>query len=547
MGAAYVRGLQGTDDEHLRAVAIPKHFAAHSGPEAGRTSFNSVVSEKDLQETYLPAFKACVKAGALGIMPAYTACNGTPCTINSHLLIDVLRKQWDFQGIAISDCGAGAKLVTAHKAFDNYADALKCALENGLDIALDPLNDSLKKEMHELKVDTDFLDSKLRTQFNILFRLGLMDDDPDDVPSPDIIESPKFREEALNASRRGIVLLKNENKLLPLDKKVLKSVAVIGPNADNVHALMGNYYGRATRVVTILQGLLNEADNDTQIIYARGSDLVPMQSENVPTLAEAVSAAERADVTLLCIGLSPELEDEESTGCYSKNGADKIDLELPENQLELVAAVAGVARKLVIINMSGSAVRIPDEAAGAVIQVFYPGAEGGTAVADVLFGKVNPSGHLPVTFYKDIRDLPDFANYAMTGRTYRYFTGKAQYPFGFGLSYTEFQCVNLRGPNNWKAGTQNTLTVTWKNCGDREGEDVIQVYVQAIGASVPTPLRQLAAVERVALQPGEEKEFAIVLPEESFALYDDNGRQFFEKGAWNIIVGDKTLKVSCDV
>ncbi|MBQ7178000.1 MAG: glycoside hydrolase family 3 C-terminal domain-containing protein [Victivallales bacterium] len=547
LGAAYVRGIQGSKNGHLRAVAVPKHYAAHSGPEAGRTSFNCVVSEKDLHETYLPAFKACVKAGAMSIMPAYTACNGTPCTINSHLLVDILRKQWGFQGVAMSDCGAGVRLVTGHKAFDNYTDALKCAFENGLDIAMDNLNEEYYKQLHALKLDPRFLDDKLRLQFRILFRLGLMDDEPDDVPSPDVIESPQFRREALNASRRSIVLLKNQNGLLPLDKKKLNSIAVIGPNADNVHALMGNYYGRATRVVTLLQGVLNEADGDVHVIYARGSDLVPMRTENVPTIAEAVSAAERADVTLLFVGLSPELEDEETTGCYSKNGADKIDLELPENQQELVKAVGAVAKKLVIINMSGSAVRIPDEKAGAVLQVFYPGAEGGTAVADVLFGKVNPSGHLPVTFYKDIKDLPDFSNYDMAGRTYRYFSGKVQYPFGYGLSYTEFKCTKLCGPAAWKANRRNTLKVTWKNYGKRAGEDVIQVYVRALDASVGTPLRQLVAVKRVSLKAGEEKEFAIVLSNETFALYDANGKQFYENGSWELLVGDKKLKISCKV
>ena len=511
MGAAYVRGLQGKEAGHLRAVAIPKHFAAHSGPEAGRSSFNSVVSEKDLHETYLPAFKACVKAGAMGIMPAYTACNGVPCTMNSHLLEDILRKQWHFKGVALSDSGAGLKLVTGHKVFDNYPDALKGAFENGLDIALDTLNDQHREELHRVKLSPKLLEEKLRLQFRILFRLGLMDDEPDDVPSPDVIESPRFRREALNASRRGIVLLKNQGALLPLDKKRLKSVAVIGPNADNVHALMGNYYGRATHVVTLLQGILNEAEGDTKVIYARGSDLIPMRTENVPTVAEAVSAAERADVTVLCVGLSPELEDEETTGCYSKNGADKIDLELPDNQLELVKAVSAVAKKLVLVNMSGSAVRIPDEKADAVLQVFYPGAEGGTAVADVLFGNVNPSDHLPVTFYKDIKDLPDFGEYGMAGRTYRYFTGEVQYPFGYGLSYTSFQCTRLRGPKEWRANHRNSLKVTWKNVGDRTGEDVIQVFVRALDASVGAPLRQLVAVKRVLLKPGEEKEFTLFL------------------------------------
>ena len=543
LGAAYVRGLQGTAPDRLRAVAVPKHFAAHSGPEAGRTSFNCVVSEKDLQETYLPAFKACVEAGAMSIMPAYTACNGYPCAINRHLLIDILRNQWHFKGVTLSDCNAGVKLVTGHKAFDNYADALKTALENGLDIAMDHLKDQQREEMYAIKLGPKQIDEKLRPQFSILFKLGLLDDEPDDVPSPNIIECPQFRREALNASRRGIVLLKNQKNLLPLDKKKIRTIALIGPNADNEHALMGNYYGRATHVVTLLQGILKEAETDCKVIYARGSDLIQMRSENEPTIAEAVSAAERADVTILCVGLSPELEDEETTGCFSKNGADKIDLELPENQLELVKAVSAVAKKLVMVNMSGSAVRIPDEHAGATLQVFYPGAEGGTAVADVLFGKVNPSGHLPVTFYKDIQDLPDFSSYAMEGRTYRFFSGEVTYPFGFGLSYTTFKCTKLQGPKVWKANRSNPLKVTWKNCGKRAGEDVIQVYAKALDASVRTPLRQLVAVRRISLKPGEEKTFTLRLPPNAFALYSDMGELFFEKGHWSILVEDKTLRI----
>ena len=512
--------------------------------EEGRASFNSVVSEKDLHETYLPAFKACVKAGAMAIMPAYTACNGVPCTMNRRLLVDILREQWHFTGVVLSDCGAGTRLVTGHRRFEHYADALKAAFENGLDIALDALDEPLRQEMHRLRPAPRLLDEKLRRQFRILFRLGILDDEPDDVPSPDVIEAPRSRREALNASRRGIVLLKNRGSLLPLDKRRIRTLAVIGPNADNAHALMGNYYGRATHVVTLLQGILNEAEHDVRVIYARGSDLVPMMTENIPTVAEAVSAAERADVTVLCIGLSPELEDEESTGLLSKNGADKTDLELPENQLELVKAVSAVAKKLVLVNLSGSAVRIPDEKAGAVLQVFYPGAEGGTAVADVLFGKVNPSGHLPVTFYRDISDLPDFCEYGMAGRTYRYFSGKTQYPFGYGLSYTKFQCTRLRGPKIWRQNRRNTLRVTWKNCGDRSGEDVIQVYVQALDASVSAPIRQLVAVRRISLRPGEEREYVLHLPAEAFGLFDENANLFFEKGSWNILVDTKRLRIS---
>ncbi|NMA43911.1 MAG: glycoside hydrolase family 3 protein [Oligosphaeraceae bacterium] len=539
MGAAYVRGLQGMDPEHLRAVAVPKHFAAHSGPEEGRTYFNCVVSRKDLYETYLPAFRACIEAGAMSLMPAYTALNGTPCTTNSELMIEILRKQWGFKGAVLSDCNAGLKLVRDHKSHADYPAALTDALQSGLDIALDVLDDDLRKKVHEKGIPEDLLEQKLRTQFNVTFRLGIFDAEPDDVPSPDIIECPEFRKLALDSSRRGIVLLKNDNGALPLEKNKIRALAVIGPNADNVRALMSNYYGRATRVVTLLQGILNEADDDCRIIYARGSDLVPMDSENVPTIAEAVSAAERADVTILCVGLSPELEDEEGTGTLSKNGADKHELELPETQLALVQAICAVAKKVILVNVSGSAVRVPDEQADASLQVFYPGAEGGTAVADVLFGKVNPSGHLPVTFYRDIKELPDFQDYSMTGRTYRFFAGEVQYPFGYGLSYTTFECTKLSLSETLQAGAHCPLAVTWENTGVYAGEDVIQVYVRALAPSTRSPLRQLAAVKRIALQPGATQTCQLEIPSTAFTLINEEGQTFYEEGEWEIQVADK--------
>ena len=545
LGAAFVHGVQGHDPEHLKASACAKHFAAHSGPEDGRMGFDSKVSEKDLRETYLRAFKACVDAGVSSIMTAYNALNGTPCCINRHLLEDILRAEWGFRGAVVTDVGCSRGLVDNHKKVSNYAEGLEKELQSGVDVISDfHGQDRCKAAWAERQIAEKTLDTMLRHQLDVKFRLGMFDDDCN-APSPEVIECKEHRQLALECARRSVVLLKNDQHVLPLDKRALKTIAVIGPTADNYETLIANYSGTPTRHVTILQGVLNEADDDCRIIYALGSELIHKISESCAedydTISEAVSCAERADAVILCVGLTHRIEGEGGNASNPQAAGDKADLELPAVQRYLYDAVRKVAKRLILVNVSGSALHLPD--ADTILQVFYPGAEGGTAVADILFGNVNPSGKLPVTFYNSAEDLPPFTDYAMDGRTYRFYGGAVQFPFGYGLSYTTFAASNLHAVPQVKAGEPLTVEIDWTNMGKRAGEDVVQIYVHAVSPSPRAPLKQLAAVKRVSLQPSETKHLVMTLDAETFQLYGDDGKTFYETGKWRIMVND----LSCDV
>ena len=445
MGAAFVRGVQGSDPEHLKAVATPKHFAVHSGPEKNRLQFNSRVSEKDLRETYLPAFHACIKAGAQSVMSAYNALNGTPCSVNAGLLNGILREEWGFRGAVVTDAGAGEALVREHKRFSNYPAAVAEELRSGVDVITDWAV-GVREAWKQGLIPEAELDRAVRNQLRLKFRLGFFDP-PAEAPSCDVIECSEHRMLALEAARRSIVLLKNANGILPLDFSRLKSVAVIGPNADSREVLMGNYLGTPTRTVTLLEGILAEAPETCRVIYARGCEAVSPKTEGCAEecdrIAEAVGAAERAEISILCLGLNPQIEGEAGDAFNSEFAGDKADLELPGLQKLLLEKIAAVGKPVILVSVSGSALALPEELADGVIQCFYPGAEGGTALGNVLSGKVNPSGRLPVTFYRSADDLPPFEDYAMQGRTYRFFEGEVLHPFGFGLSYTSFACSGL--------------------------------------------------------------------------------------------------------
>lgn len=540
MGAAYVRGVQGPDPEHPRAAATPKHFAAHSGPEATRLGFNSRVSEKDLRETYLPAFRKCIAAGARSIMSAYNALNGTPCSANDRLLRKILREEWKFTGAVVTDAGTGDAMVRHHRCSPDYPSALAAELHAGVDVVTDwPLG--AREALERGLIREEEIDRAVRNQLRVLFSLGLFDDPPRDVPSPEVIECEAHRHLALEASRRSIVLLKNRNGLLPLDLEKGGTIAVIGPNADSREVLLGNYCGTPTRSVTLLEGILAAAEPCWKVVYARGCEPVAPKTEGCAEegdrIAEAVSAAERADVVLLCVGLNPQIEGESGDAFNSDAAGDKPTLELPGLQQRLIDSVAAVGKPVILAVVSGGALVLPEEKADAVLQCFYPGAEGGTAFAEVVFGRINPSGRLPVTFYRSVADLPPFEEYSMENRTYRFFRGEVLHPFGFGLSYTEFNCTRLLTPESAKAGLPIEIEVEVENCGGYAGEEVVQVYLAPENPPTRAPLRQLAAIGRVALVPGEKRRLRFQLAPESFLLTFDDGRQEYWAGRWKLWTG----------
>lgn len=548
MGAAFVRGVQGCDPEHLKAVATPKHFAVHSGPEKNRLQFNSRVSEKDLRETYLPAFHACIKAGAQSVMSAYNALNGTPCSVNAGLLNGILREEWGFRGAVVTDAGAGEALVREHKRFSNYPAAVAEELRSGVDVITDWAV-GVREAWKQGLIPEAELDRAVRNQLRLKFRLGFFDS-PAEAPSCDVIECSEHRMLALEAARRSIVLLKNANGILPLDFSRLKSVAVIGPNADSREVLMGNYFGTPTRTVTLLEGILAEAPETCRVIYARGCEAVSPKTEGCAEecdrIAEAVGAAERAEISILCLGLNPQIEGEAGDAFNSEFAGDKADLELPGLQKLLLEKIAAVGKPVILVSVSGSALALPEELADGVIQCFYPGAEGGTALGNVLSGKVNPSGRLPVTFYRSADDLPPFEDYAMQGRTYRFFEGEVLHPFGFGLSYTSFACSGLSVPEQVAAGTPVKAELLVENTGERAGETVIQLYVTAIRPPTRTPLKQLAAVERIALQAGESRKVELTVDPDSFLLTFDDGSRRIQPGTWRIEIASDSRTTLAD-
>jgi beta-glucosidase len=481
MGAAFVRGVQGDHPTYLKAVATPKHYAVHSGPEATRLSFNSIADERDLRETYLPAFKACFDAGARSVMTAYNAYNGTACTLNTYLINDILRGEWGFDVTVVTDAGAGEALYKEHKVVKDYPEATAKELAAGIDVIVD-WEEGVHDAYQQGLITDDMIDRALYNQFKTKIQLGMFDD-PSDVPLADtdydVIECDAHRELSRQATRESVVLMKNENNILPLNKKDLSSIAVIGPNADSREILLGNYFGTPTRHSTILEGIIGAVPDTCRVWHAKGCEHIGPRTEGCAEdhdrFAEAVTVAERSDVAILCLGLSPTIEGEAGDAFNAEASGDKLRIELPDIQETLVQKITATGTPVVVLMVTGSAMISPgiESSVPAMLQCWYPGAEGGDVIADLLFGDANPSGKLPLTFYNSTDDLPEFTSYDMTNRTYRFFTGEPAYPFGFGLSYTTFDYSDLT-LNNDSNGVRATVTVT--NLGDRDGDEIVQAY-----------------------------------------------------------------------
>jgi len=452
LGVAFVKGLQGDHPTYLKAVATPKHFAVHSGPEKDRHSFDAVVSKKDLRETYLPAFEACVKeAGAGSVMGAYNRTNGEPCCASKTLLIDILRDEWGFDGYVVSDCGAIQDIHQHHQVTTCTAESAALSVTNGCDLECGCVYANLMTALEKGLISEETIDRALVRLFTARFRLGMFDP-PEQVPYAQIPyeanDCEEHRQLARKAARESIVLLKNEpgsptyeggvgRGLLPL-RKDLNSIAVIGPNADSLDVLLGNYFGTPSRYVTPLEGIRNAVSADTRVWYAKGCELLGNSTDG---FSEAVSAAERSEVVVICPGLSPQIEGEAGDAFNSDAGGDRTHIDLTGVQQQLLERIVAVGKPVVLVLLNGSALAInwANEHVPAILEAWYPGQEGGTAIADVLFGDYNPSGRLPVTFPKSLEQLPPFEDYSMQGRTYRYMTEEPLYPFGYGLSYTRFE------------------------------------------------------------------------------------------------------------
>jgi beta-glucosidase len=548
LGVSYIKGIQGDDPKYLKAAACAKHFAVHSGPEAERHSFNAEVSQKDLWETYLPAFEAAVLEGDVaGVMGAYNRTNGEPCCGSKTLLLDILRQEWGFKGYTTSDCWAIKDFNENHKVTGSIEESSALAVKNGCDLNCGCAYASLMKACNAGLIEEKDIDLAVYHLMLIRMRLGMFDDEKHvpfaSIPyeANDSEENKKF---SLEVSKKSLVLLQNHNNFLPLDRKKIRSVAVIGPNADSHAALEGNYNGTASEYVTVLEGIREAVEPGTRVYFAEGCHLfknsVSALGEKYDRFAEAISAAERADVAVVCLGLDATIEGEEGDTGNEFASGDKLNLKLPGTQEALLEEVAKTGTPVILVLMTGSAMAVTwaDEHAAAIVQAWYPGAQGGRAIASLIFGDYSPSGRLPVTFYRTDEDLPDFKNYAMENRTYRFFKGEPLYPFGYGLSYTHFEYSKpVLESDTVTAGSDVVVRTTVKNTGSVESDEIVQMYLKDVEASVRVPNWQLTGFRRVHLKPGEATEVAFTLKARQMALIDENANCVLEPGLFRVAIG----------
>ena len=683
LGVEFVKGLQGDNPKYFKVIATPKHYAVHSGPEPERHSFDAKAVERDLRETYLPAFRATIVEGkADSVMCAYNRTNAEPCCANKRLMTDILRKEWGFNGYVVSDCGAISDIWKGHQFAKSEAEASALAVKAGTDLACGREYGSLVAAVKQGLISEAEIDVAVKRLMTARFRLGMFDP-PEMVPYAQIPfsenDSEAHRALALKAARESIVLLKNDKNTLPLSKD-LKSIAVIGPNADALEVLLGNYNGTPSRSMTPLAGIREKVSPNTKVLYAQGTYRIGLSSVPIPASAfagsslqaeyfanremkgqpvltrgdaginftwntfspgpnvpaqtfsarwtgklvptktgnyvigaagdgawrmtvdgrtvieelsnrrtktitkeislaagksydlhfeyygnnnpytavkliwsppgmeetlrqQAVEQARQADVVVMCLGLSPLVEGEEmNVQLEGFRGGDRTDIVLPKPQEELLKEVQALGKPTVLVLLNGSALAVnwANDHVPAIVDAWYPGEEGGSAIADVLFGDYNPGGRLPVTFYQSVDQLPPFTEYSMQGRTYRYFKGDPLFPFGFGLSYTRFKYTNVKlARKSIKAGESLGISVEVQNVGDRPGDEVVQLYLSDLAASAPVPIRSLVGVKRVSLKPGEKQNVAFTLSPNQMSLINNDGKGVIEPGQFLVSVGGK--------
>jgi len=679
MGVAFVKGLQGNDPKYLKVVATPKHYAVHSGPEPERHSFDAKASQRDMRETYLPAFRATiVEGGAQSVMCAYNRTNTEPCCTNKQLN-DILRKEWNFGGYIVSDCGAIDDIYKRHQYVKTEGEASAMAVKAGTDLTCGREYRSLVQAVKDGLISEADINVAVKRLMKARFQLGMFDP-PEIVPYSKItmadIASPAHRALSLRASRESIVLLKNQNNTLPL-KKDLKTIAVIGPLADNLGVLLGNYNGQPTKWVTPLAGIQAKVGSATKVLYSPALYAPGIVVEPVPATAlsglrgeyfnnhelkgepalvrtdsqinfdwgamspaqgvapdnfsvrwtgklqapesgkytigfagnggmrliidgqtvveelanrrtrsvnkeidlqsgrsydlrleyfensnqfaaaklnwappsgdrslkeDALQKSREADAVVMVLGITPSVEGEEmDVKVEGFRGGDRTEITLPQPQEELIKEVQALGKPVVLVLLGGSALAVnwANDNVPAILDAWYPGEEGGTAIADVIFGDYNPAGRLPVTFYKSLSQLPAFTDYDMQGRTYRYFKDTPLYPFGFGLSYSSFKYNSLKLSKAIRNGDSQKISVEVTNTSARAGDEVVQLYITDVKASYPVPIRSLAGIKRVSLKPGETQTVNFTITPEQMSVTDDNGKRMVEPGEFVISVGGK--------
>ncbi|MBP5217814.1 MAG: glycoside hydrolase family 3 C-terminal domain-containing protein [Bacteroidales bacterium] len=533
LGMAVVRGLQGDrDNGDLKAQACAKHFAVHSGPESTRHSFDVTVSERDLRETYLPAFRdLVVKAKVDEVMFAYNRFEGYPCGASERLLKDILKDEWGFEGLIVSDCWAVSDFFNGHGWSANPVEAIAAAINAGMDLECGALTPLAVKAVKEGLLDEATIDARLTKLLAVRFALGEMDfESPWDTIPEEVLCSGSHSEQALDIARKSLVLLSNDGTL-PL--KEGSRIGLAGPNAADSVMMWGNYNGFPLRTVTLLDALKARIPD---IKYVKGCSHAAELDSVATDIDAVVKEFEDCDIVVFASGISPSLEGEEMpVKIPGFSGGDRTSIQLPAIQKQLIAALAKAGKKVVLVNFSGSAVALTEEAGlcSAILQAWYPGQEGGTAIADVLFGDFNPCGKLPVTFYADDSQLPDFDNYDMAGRTYRYFTGTPLYPFGHGLGYSEFK---YRRPKVRTVDGNRSLVLKLRNKGKMDGDEIVQVYVSRPDDK-EGPVKTLKAFKRLSVKAGRTVKVVIPLEDETFEWWNP------ESGKMEVLGGEYILHV----
>lgn len=544
LGVQFIKGLQGDNPNYLKTAACAKHFAVHSGPEKIRHEFNAEVSDKDLWETYLPAFEACVKEGGVeAVMGAYNRTNGEPCCASKLLMDDILREQWGFKGHYVSDCWALSDFHQYHMITSDALESAVLAIERGCDMNCGVVYMYILAAVQQGLVDEALVDRTVKRLMVTRLKLGMFDDIEYDAIPYSKNDCAAHRELNLQAARKSLTLLKN-NGVLPLDKSKINRIAVIGPNADDRIMLAGNYHGTASEYITPLDGIRHHAGDGVRIYYSQGchkfKDRVEDLANEDDRLSEAVIAAKNSDVAIVCLGLDETMEGDEFHDSNAYGSGDRDSISLPGRQLKLLQAVKATGVPTVLIVFAGSAIELnwAEAHVDAIVYGWYPGAQGGNAVAEMLFGKFSPAGRLPVTFYEDVKDLPDFADYRMENRTYRYFRGQPLYPFGYGLSYSQFEYSDLTlSADEINAGDELKVSVTVKNAGVYDSDEVTQCYIRDEQASVEVPNFSLCEFARNHLKAGESKRLSFVITPDKMRIVDNDGRRYIEPGSFRLWVG----------
>jgi beta-glucosidase len=542
LGVAFIKGLQGEGDI-MKAAACAKHFAVHSGPEDLRHEFNAEVSQKDLWETYLPAFEACVKEGNVeAVMGAYNRTNGEPCCGSYTLLRDILRDKWGFDGHVVSDCWALKDFHMHHNVTKTPEESAALAIDAGCDLNCGNIYLLILTALKEGLITEEHITRAAERLFTTRFKLGLFEKTPFDEIPYTVVECKEHVELAIEAARKSAVLLKNDG-ILPIDKSKIKTIGVIGPNANSRLALKGNYYGTSSRYITLLEGIQDEAGEDVRVLFSKGCELVKDRRETLAQahdrLMEAVTVAEHSDVVVLCLGLDETIEGEELDEGNNSGSGDKKDLELPQVQKELLQRIVETGKPTVLCLIAGSAINLSyaQEHCNGILLAWYPGARGGRAVADILFGNCSPSGKLPVTFYSSLDNLPSFTDYALKNRTYRYIDEAPLYPFGYGLTYGDVIVKHAELVSEVEQEKDIEIKVVLENKGTEATEEVVQAYMKVEESQYAVRNTSLCGFSRVFLGAGEYKEINMRIPFSSLKVVNEQGEKILDGKKFNLYIG----------